>query len=248
MGRVMLLSGGAIGVLLVGMTLFSPLFHVREVRIIRATPRLDIEHVQTLLTPLFGTSMFSLSLHEVRVLLEEYFTDIETVDMQKEYPGALIVHIALEPLLARLILGSDTHLSLPSSGSGVALREYLTVRGRYVVSRGEGVQETIPLIRVVDWGARPVDGVVLLSPANLAVIFQAEKALLEQFGQEVQGRTIFLRAHEFHLDTGTEALWFSMESPLPEQLRRYQRFLETVRGKEAEQYIDLRLSDRVTYR
>lgn len=236
-----------ISLVLIGITgffavaLFSPLMRVGEVRVIRTDTRLDIEQVQSLLSPLFGKHLLLLSGYDVRTLLEEGMPDLQSVEANKDYPSTLVVRITLDPLIARLkIAGGDD--AVPQGGV-----DYLTSEGVYV-SSGRASGESLPSIVLVDWGARAVPGEMLLTPGFLLRMAAAERNLSEQFGQETIERTVYQRAQEFHLKTAQWTLWFDMRSSLDEQVGRYRIFLREVPAEDVREYVDLRLKDRVVYR
>ena len=234
--------------LAIGVVLFTPLMHIREIRVVRTDLRTDIEHVQKTLAPLFQRHLFFLPRREVTGLLQANMPEIASVDVEKRYPGSLVVRLALDPLIAELrVLDADGN---PHTGSGAAGRSYLSAGGLFL-EYGEaqvGTGGTLPVIDVVDWGVRPLPRTVLLPPDMLLNIRKAEQAILDQFGQPVRGRTLFLRAREFHLRTDDHALWFDTASSLEEQLERYRIFLQAIGKDVAKEYVDLRLKDRVIYR
>lgn len=237
-----------IGMLLMGIAgffavaLFSPLMRVAEVRVVRTDARLDLEQVQSLLSPLFGKHLLLLSAYDVRSLLEEGLPDLQTVDVDKDYPATLVVRIAVDPLIARLMIrGSE-------EGEPEVGVDYLTSEGTYVASARASGGEALPLITLVDWGARPIPGTILLTPEFLLRIAATERNLQEQFGQTVLERTVHLRAQEYHLRIAQWTVWFDVQSSLEEQLQRYRIFLREVPPEDVREYVDLRLKDRVVYR
>lgn len=235
-----------VGMIIFGFILFSPIIQVREIKVTRLSPRLDIEEVQTVLSSLFNRHLFFLSSFEVAALLEENIADISAVNIGKEYSSTLHVSIELSPLVARLrIIEPDAQEGY--SGTGATI-DYLTDQGIYVSTISAKDTETLPEIRVVDWGVRPSPGTLLIMPTFIERINAAEIAFLRQFGFEVQRRTVYLRAQEFHLLLGNTELWFDLKSPLENQLERYRTFLREVEIEEVKEYIDLRVSDRVIYR
>jgi len=243
--RWLIVGLAAVLLLGIGFVLFSPIVEVREVRVRRTDPRLDSEKVQHALTPLFGRHLLFLSAQEVAQLLRKPVPDLSEVRVRKEYPDRLILHIGLEPLIAQLRIEPDAGALQGSvqSSSGA----YLTVMGRYVQSPAH-ISPSLPLVTVVDWSVRPVPGDPLISPDFLSLLETAEKALEEEFGQEVRTRLVYLRAREFHLGLDRFSLWFDRKSPLEDHLARYRIFLTSVPLGELKEYVDLRLSDRVAYR
>jgi hypothetical protein len=244
------LALAVIGMLLIGIAgffaiaLFSPLMRVAEVRVIRTDARLDIEQVQSLLLPLFGKHLLLLSAYDVRMLLEEGLPDLHTVEVDKDFPSTLVVRITIDPFIARLLISEPEE----EMEEGAHTIDYLTSEGTYISSGRAGGGEALPVITLVDWGARPIPGSVLLTPEFLLRIAATERNLREQFGQEVLKRTVHLRAQEYHLRLAQWTIWFDVQSPLDEQLQRYRIFLREVVPEEVKNYVDLRLKDRVVYR
>lgn len=249
--RMIAASVMILGVVVFCVLLFSPLIQVREIQVVRLSPRLDIEQVQQALVPTFGRHLVFLSSFEVVKLLEEHIADVESVSIGKTYPSKLHVRIELHPLVARLTIvrpDDEERVSQDLDDAGEELQiDFLTDRGIYVATTAAQDTETLPEILIVDWGIRPQEGTVLIDPSFLERMNAAEWTLLRQFGQEVTRRTVFVRAQEFHLKTGQRELWFDLRSPLEAQLERYRTFLTETDLDTVQEYIDLRISDRVLY-
>ncbi len=243
---------------IVGLFAFSPIIQVREIHIQRTQGRVDVRAVQEALAPFFGRHLFFLTPREVAAAVTQTVPDLDRVSVHKDYPSRLTVSITVKPVIARLQIQGP-----PQSSSGSAatasgghlpppqpsdLHDYLTENGIYITARSVESSGNLPLISIVDWAARPVPGTLLLKPDFLSQMQKAEQVLTDQFGQHIRARTVYLRAQEFHLQTGTIALWFDTQSPLEEQLARYRTFLQTVGPKAARQYVDLRVAGRVMYR
>lgn len=234
--------------LVVGLVLFSPIFQVREIRVLRTDPRIDVEQVQRALGPIFRQRLFSLSSQDVSSYLEKAIPDLTDVSLQKRYPSSIILRLTLDPVVARLSIQDPAP---PQAGSGAVApmtADFLTSRGMYVTYLPSQVKGSPPVLRIVDWGARPTPWTRLIAPAFLLSVREAEQELQGEFGQEITERTVYLRAQEFHLKTKTIALWFDRRSPLDEQFRRYRIFLRAIGVQAAKEYVDLRLKDRIVYR
>ncbi len=238
--------------------LFSPIVHVREVRIKRTDPRLDSEKIQRSLKPVFGRHLFFLDPSDVRVLVQDAMPDAEDVTVDKQYPSTLSLTVKLHPLVARLKVTAD---SAPPSGSGAKLaggsgaaipsaqHEYLSDNGLYISLPFEAASSTaLPLITVVDWAVHPVPSTPLFSADLLKRMQEAEGTLRDQFGLTVTGRTVYMRAREFHCKTSKYVLWFDMATPLADQFQRYKVFLQNAQPGEVKEYVDLRLVGRIVYR
>lgn len=226
------------------MALFSPLMRVAEVRVVKTDTRLDLEQVQSLLSPLFGKHLLLLSAYDVRALLEEGLPDLQSVETDKDYPSTLVVRITVDPLIARLRIESPDAEAPEGEPSSI---DYLTSDGIYIASARAG-EAALPLITLVDWGARPIPGTMLLTPEFLLRMAATERSLAEQFSHKTIERTVYLRAQEYHLKTEQWTIWFDMQSTLEEQLQRYRIFLREVPSHDVKEYVDLRLKDRVVYR
>lgn len=258
-------------ILVLGFLLFSPYLTVREIRITRSDPRLDLERVQLSLAPLFGRHIVFLAARDASNLLEEVVPDMQEMELDKDYPGTLRVRIALEPIIARLEIdglqtgsggasvsvdgdtsfangrGGAMQTATGSTTTFESVHHYLTGNGAYA-ALPLPYPGSLPLIHIVDWGARPVPGRELIPPEFMQRMRETEAALLDQFSQEARSRTVFLRAREFHLKLQSYTLWFDLQSPLADHLERYRTFLRSVPQGEAKQYVDLRISGRVIYR
>ncbi|PIR50609.1 hypothetical protein COU78_05635 [Candidatus Peregrinibacteria bacterium CG10_big_fil_rev_8_21_14_0_10_49_24] len=244
--RWMLVFGVLSALLAVGLVLFSPLLEVREITVRRLSPRLDIESVQRVMSPLFGSHLLFLTNAEVRSLLHENINDIESVEVGKMYPSELVVTIRLHPLVSRLEIvdpDSQEHSST-ATGSGM---DFLTQEGVYVHTLGAVDTNALPVIRLVDWAVRPTPGTVLVPPELLRRVFDTEEALKLQFGHTIEVRTIYLRGQEYHVLADGISLWFDMRSSIERHLQRYRVLLQSVSRDDVRQYIDLRLTDRIVY-
>ena len=124
-------AGGILCVLL--LLLFSPLLHLREITVRRLNPRLDIEHVQQVLSPIFGRHLLFLPASEVKEMLSANMNDINTIEVEKEYPSKLIVTIGLHPLIARLEIVNPDAEAAPEAGTGTGV-DFLTEEGVYVTT------------------------------------------------------------------------------------------------------------------
>lgn len=232
-----------------GFLVFSPVLQVREIRIARTDPRIDIEQVQQALSGIFGARMLFLSSQEIEQRIMESIPDVSSVSMRKEYPSSIIVNMTLDPIIAKLRIADPDSLELEEDEDFVQY-DYVTENGMYVLqtSMQAGSGAELPLIQIVDWGVRPSPWSTVIEPEILRMMERAEQELREQFGQEVLERTVFLRGREFHLETQDTEIWFDIRSSLAEQLQRFRVFLQAVGLENAPAYIDLRLKDRVIYR
>jgi hypothetical protein len=230
-----------------------------EVRIARSDARIDIEHVQRLLGPLFGRHLLFVSSQEVMPLLrdglpatkdrlaESGIPDLASVQVRKSYPSSLLLRLELDPLIARLQLAES---AASKNATGAQLAGFLTKKGVYVTYSPDqvGSGALLPLLKIIDWKEAPAPFAPLLTEEFLKAMSNAEQALNQQFGQQVSSRTVYLRGQEFHLLTKEYSLWFDLKSPLDQQLLRYRLFLQTLGKTAATQYVDLRLTDRVVYK
>lgn len=228
----------------IGILLFSPALQVREIRVSRADPRVDIEQVQRALAPLFGERLMFVASADVMPLLRKAMPDLDTAEIRKSYPSTLAVSLHPSPVIAQMKIDAAD-----KAGSGVVLSDYLTRDGMYVqyaaqqVNTGTGLL----LLRLVDWGAKPVPWTHLFDPSFLDTMRTAEATLAKDFNLKPSERIVYLRAREFHLKVGSVELWFDLRSTVAEQIDRYRLYLKTAQGK-AKQYVDLRLRDKIVYK
>lgn len=242
---------GALVVLLIAVLLFSPAFDVKRITVRRLDARIDSEQIEQALRPLFAQRLFLVTKAEVNALLTEKFADITSVDIEKEYPSTITVTVHFDRIVAELDVRSPQGEDL-ASGSGALVAgsgsfAYVTTRGHAVLSQLK-LAENLPTFAIVDWGIRPTHGMRILDEDFILRIFETRRAVEEDFGIEVSGITVFLRAREFHFTTPGFALWFDTASTAQQHFDRFRRFLEIVPLAEVTQYIDLRLADRVVYK
>lgn len=257
-----LLGGAFVGVLLI--TIFSPLFTVREITVTRKDPRIDVELVEQALRPLFGQRMLFVRQQDVLPLLtgelpgekRAAVPDLTSVTIEKQYPSTLTVAITPVPLVARVRIldpnGKDATAGTgATAGSGAALRDFLTGSGLLVQYLPSETPDSgsLPLIDVVDWGARPAAWTQMIEPDFLSDMRKAELMINQQFAETVTRRVLYLRAQEYHfLLQDKITLWLDRRSPIEEQLARYKLFLQAVPKGAVKSYVDLRLHDRIIYR
>ncbi len=231
--------------------IFSPLFDVREIRVIRNDRRVDVELVQHALKPLFGEHLLFLTQKNVLPLIESAVPDLRKATIDKRYPSTLVLRLELEPVVALLeIVDPSGNVSPAVTGTGAdALGDYLTADGTYVTYPPSLVQSGTgtAVVRIIDWGVRPEPWKHLLDIEVLERIGQAEQMLVSQFDEAISQRVVYLRSREFHLQTRKLSLWFDLRSSLTEQVDRYRLYLQTP-GAQATRYVDLRLQDRIVYR
>jgi len=252
--RWMLVGICAAGVVVFAYLLFSPVVRVHEISVVRTDPRLDIGQVQTALAPLFGRHPFFVSRLEVYQLLKSRMPDITLVQVEKAYPDTLRVTPQLEPLVARItIVSPDEEQREPVTASG-AWSNFMSAQGWYVQTATPQEANDLPELRIVDWGARPVPGDHLLPPPFLERMQATERALETQFGHTTVLRSVYMRGQEFHLlvqEGSSEkriSLWCDTRTSVEEHILRYRLFLQTIGIEAVEEYIDLRLVDRVVYK
>ncbi len=236
---------------LIGATLFfSPILRLTSIGIVRSDLRIDIATVQRSLKPLLGERLLSVSSREVEELLRPTVPDLQGVTISKRYPNKLSVQVTLDPIVARMGIETANPADTPLVESGAVLGDYLTRNGTYVQYSPAQVPgaESLPDLTIVDWAARPNVGTKPFDPRILERLPEAEHALSEQFGQTVLKRTIYVRAAEFHLQLKEFAVWFDLRNSLADQLRLYRIFLQHVAQDSVEEYVDLRLGDRIVYR
>ncbi len=231
--------------------LFSPFFDVREIRIRRQDPRVDIEEVQHLLTPLFRERLILVTKNEILSMLSPNYPDIDRIDISKEYPSMLTVSIYLEPVVASVIIDDS---DVPSSASGTVVTAsgsyaYLTEQGYFVTSpiKLSGTVP-VPVLRLTDWGIRPQNRTRAVSRDFIEQIFIARDTLRTDFGLSTRDINVYVRAQEFHIRTNKTTLWFDLKSPLSLQLERFREFLKSLTLDQAKEYIDLRIADKIIYK
>ena len=225
--------------------LFSQALHVRQIHMNQLSSRLDRSEVQTLLAPLFGRHIVFLSELEILSLLKESIPDIADVEIMKEYPSDLHVRMTLDPLTSQLRIVSPDFEDETATG---ATLDYLTNKGIYVQLAYEQDIEDVPEIYIVDWGVKPIPGTLLLTPYFLNHMRIAEEIIQKQFGYNVEKRSAFVRAQEFHLDIGQYTLWLDVKSSVEDQISRYKTLLSSVDPASITEYVDLRIAKRIVYK
>jgi hypothetical protein len=239
--------------------LFSPSFSVTSIQVSRQDRRVDVEEIQKLLRPYFGNHILFVSplLLERNVLTE--YPEVSSVKVRRNFPNELAVTLYMDPVVARLFIGEPDHTEanfadLVSEGEVIApgtWYSYLTSKGVYLeypFPLNAKVEEEVITLHLVDWAVKPTHRQTLLAEDVLNQIRGVRRILQESFGHAIGGITFYLRAQEFHVKTEGLVLWFDLSTPAVKQINRYREFLRTLTAESAEEYVDLRLHDRVVYR
>lgn len=250
-----------VGAMVVGVfivTLFSPLLTVQQIKVARRDPRVDVELVEHALKPLFGKRMIFVSQQEVAALLNAELPEVKraampdllSMSISKQYPSTLSIELVPDRIVAKLnILQPNQQTAVTATGS--QLRDFVTEQGMLVSYLPSEITDaaSLPAIDIIDWGAHPQPWTKILSPEFLQDLKKSEALLNGQFGRKVQRRVVYLRAQEYHfLLDDKKTLWLDRKSTVEEQLARYRLFLQVDTHPVANQYIDLRLRDRIIYR
>lgn len=251
--RMWLLIGAVLIVLTVaGTLLFAPFFDVREMKVRRQDPRIDPEEIQQILSPLFKQRLVLVTRSQVAAMLQAEFSEIERVEISKDYPSTLSVSVFLEPVMAEVVIADSIDTSSGSgstaTGSGTNIYMYVTRKGTFVTSRIKLSGGPYPRLTMTDWGIRPQNRTPLMAPSFLQNVFIARDILLRDFGLQSQKIVVYLRAQEFHITTPKATLWFDLRSPLNVQFQRFREFLTTLSLDQAKEYIDLRIADKIIYK
>ena len=200
------------------------------------------------------------------MLLKEY-PEVSSVKVRRNFPSELQVALFMDPIVANVTMGdpgdterdylSATPSSEDSEENSPAPAEKQELY-RYVTEKGIYLEYPFPLqpkeneerltLHIVDWATKPVHRRVLFPPEVYRQIKSTKRILEESFGHTVPFITLYLRAKEFHVQTERVVLWFDLANPITAQIDRYRIFLRNFIPQDAEEYVDLRLHDRVVYR
>lgn len=258
-----------IGCALIVIILFfflSPTFAISSIRVSRQDRRIDVEEIQKHLSEQFGRHILLVSPALLSRELRMKYPEVSSVDVRRRYPSELHVFLFMDGVSAEIILGEpdDTEAGI----SEISDEENISADGlyRYVTDRGVYLEYPFSLddsekdrlkIHVVDWATKPEHRQMLIEPAVLQAMRSARALLVQSFGSSVPLVTLYVRAKEFHVHTfhpgrpeGKEklTLWFDLADTVLTQINRYRTFLKEVLPGAAEDYVDLRLHDRVVYR
>ncbi len=252
--RFAAVSVGSVVLLCIGLALFSPLLHIREIRVPRTDPRIDGDRLAPVLLPFRNQHLFFLQAEHVQAAIEKSVPDIKSVGVSKQYPGTLLLTLELDPITAKLSIENPGQAvgtgATTGTGAVAGLSDYLTDEGVYMAYLPSQVESAsgLTLLTVVDWAVRPEAGKQLVDAELLTAMRDAEASLQADFNLPVRSRTVFLRAREFHLKLPSYSLWFDLRSPLDEQLRRFRSFLTYIGAGNATQYVDLRIQGTIVYK
>ncbi len=247
--------------------LFSPTFAVASIRVSREDRRIDVEEIQQFLAPQFGRHILFVSPMLLSREIQLAYPEVAEATVRRRYPNEIIVRLAMDAVAADVLIGEPDNLdrnlaSLVEEVESIASEERVY---RYVTEQGIYLEYPFALeeqgrslsLHLVDWATKPEHQQALLSQDVLRTMRQAKGILEQSFGLTVPAVTLYLRAKEFHVHTihpgrseGKEMviLWFDFESPMVQQMNRYRAFLRSISPEKVEEYVDLRLQDRVVFR
>ena len=233
--------------------IFSPLFSVSSVRVSREDQRVDVEEIQKLLQPFFSKHILFVSPIRLSHKIQAAYPEVSSVKVSKNYPNEIHVVLFMDPIVADVLIGEpgDTEAQVEEFQSEEEVHRYITEKGVYLeypfklpVNQEEGRLK----IYLVDWAVKPEHRQILFSEDVLHEIKSVRKILWESFGHTTKFTTLYIRSREFHVKTEKHVLWFDLSSPVVQQINRYREFLRTFTQDTVEEYVDLRLHDRVVYR
>lgn len=247
-------------VILVLFFLFSSTFAITAIQVSRQDRRVDIEEVQQLLSPNFGKHILFISPHIIERTILSAYPEIASAKVRRNFPSELQVLLYTDSIVAHVVVGDpdDTEADFPEESpiatekkEGSALQRYLTSQGIYLeypfALPAETSEDRLTL-HVVDWAVKPTHRQQLLHPETLTEMQSVLRVLRETFGHTPLRVTLYQRAKEFHVQTERTILWFDLAAPMTAQINRYRKFLQALSLDAAEEYVDLRLHDRVVYR
>jgi hypothetical protein len=239
--------------------LFSPTFAVFSIRVVREDRRVDVEEIQELLKPLFGKHILFVSPRHLERQIESAYPEVTATGIRRVFPNELRVTLSMDPIVAEVLIGEPDDTESAYAALSKAVEEataertyaYLTERGvylEYLFPFPPKAQEERIILHLVDWAVKPTHRQSLISNAGLQNIVSVRRILRQSFGHNVQFISLYLRAREFHVQTEGHVLWFDLSSPAASQINRYRSFLSTISLDKVQEYLDLRLHDRVVYR
>lgn len=239
--------------LMIAFFLLSSTFSVTSMRVSRQDRRTDTEEIQKLLQPYFGKHIFFVSPLLIERNILTAYPEVASAEVSRNFPNELQVKLYMQPIIARVAIGDpgDTEQGVVSETWQETEEQHL-----YLTQNGVFLEYPFSLslpdeylsLYLVDWAVKPEHRQKLIQGQPLAAVQHAQRILQETFGHSAHFITYYLRAKEFHVQTEGSALWFDLVTPVSVQIDRYRQFLRAVPLEEVEEYVDLRLHDRVVYR
>ncbi len=245
--------------ILVPYFLFSPAFVISSMRVSRQDRRTDVEEIQELLKPYFGKHILFVSPLQLTRTIQSEYSEVSSAKVRRNFPNELSITLYMDPIVAEVIIGepddTESNYKVDSEEEQEELSEmpyaYLTEQGVFLEYPfpfpGKAGEERVKL-HLVDWAVKPTHRQILLTPEALHEIINVKRILSQSFGHTIPSITLYLRAREFHVQTEETVLWFDLATPIVQQINRYRSFLSAISLDKVQEYIDLRLYDRVVYR
>jgi hypothetical protein len=236
--------------------LFSSAFQVISIRVSREDRRVDTEEIQELLKPYFGRHILFISPLLIKHEIQSAYPEVSLAVVKRNFPQELFVTLYMDPILAEILIGEPDHTEADFSAiqkeeSQQKLYSYLTSKGAYLeypFPFASHAGEKRLTIHLVDWAVKPTHRQKLMNEDVFDRMRSIARILHQSFGHSISFITYYHRAREFHVQIESNVLWFDLSTPVVKQINRYREFLRAVPLEKVEQYIDLRLHDRVAYR
>ena len=94
--------------------LFSPAFTIHSIRVTREDRRVDVEEIQTLLSPMFRRHILFVSPILVAREIQEAFPEISSAIVRRVFPNELHVRIQMDEIIAQILIGEphDSEVNL----------------------------------------------------------------------------------------------------------------------------------------
>ena len=227
--------------LLVGMfffivfALFSPYFQLKRINIIRDSPSLDIERIQTKLDSFYGQNLFRVKQETIRVLLMKEFPEFRKVKIEEQWPDQIKITIELSPP-AFSLLNKETANFSTISEDGIVLNQSPTA--------------DLPLIAVKGYEKLIVPRMPFITRAYLEKIKEARYIVQESLKLNIEEVIYIPIAKELHIELiqGT-SLWLDLELDIPSQLRKLELASSKIKlNQNRLEHVDLRIPDHLYWK
>ncbi len=219
----------------IAFSFFSPYFDIQKISFTRDNPSLNIEKMETIVEPYYGTNMLLFQSRELESLLLSEFSELRTVTIKEKWPSELEIQMVMSPPFVN-IFNEETANFWVVSEDGIILQM--------------GADESLPTIAIRQY-TKPIRiGEPFIEQSVLESFFLVQEFLQQELNLPIQSIIYFLISREVHFITESNiALWIDVSQDVLPQIQKLKLADERIGlYSDSFEYIDLRIPDQIFYK
>jgi len=230
---IILLGILSVTILLVKLTFFSDYFQIKTIQISteNSTQSSIGSNISTILEPYKNKSIIFAKKAEIIAKIQNSYTEIENIKVNKKLPSTLVITFTEYPLAANI-----TNIS---SGAN---KKFIINSIGYVVKENAD-DPSLPYIKIKTDSPVNIENVAL-DPEKLKYILGAISYFEEKFGMKIIESEYKVISRELHLRTEKFFyIWLDIQKPFEDQLKKLKKAIVKLNiYDEPLDYIDLRIA------